>query len=39
MESVKGWACWIGMVIVEEEEAVLDVNVGCPIVIHGDFVA
>jgi len=28
----------MGLVIVEEEEAVLGVNVGCPIETNGDFV-
>jgi len=29
----------MGMVIVEREGAVLGVNLGCPIVTNGDFVA
>jgi len=29
----------MGVVIVEEEEAVLGVNLGCPVVINGAFVA
>ena len=36
---VSGWVYQIGLETVEEEVAVLGVNVGHPIVINGDFVA